>query len=163
MSDSSRQHPRRGDGRSTPQRERQTADSNRQHRREVGTRSTSHAARHPAASRSDLDQLGTEVVATRLRTLGHPMRLRIVRVLDGRQATAEQLAEYLGEQLPAIRGQISVLYRTGVLCRVDEGGRPTYELADWPSLWLVEQLARRLRLRASEDVLSDSEESPACR
>jgi DNA-binding transcriptional ArsR family regulator len=91
------------------------------------------------------------------------MRLRIVRVLDGRQATAEQLAEHLGEQLPAIRGQISVLYRAGVLCRVDEGGRPTYELADWPSLWLVEQLARRLRLRAGEDGPSDSEESPACR
>jgi DNA-binding transcriptional ArsR family regulator len=163
MSDSSRQHPRRGDVRSTSQRERQTADSTRQHRREVGTRSTSRPVRHPAASRSDLDQLGTEVVATRLRTLGHPMRLRIVRVLDGRQATAEQLAEHLGEQLPAIRRQIFVLYRVGVLCRVDEGGRPTYELADWPSLWLVEQLACRLRLRAGEDGPSDSEESQVCR
>jgi DNA-binding transcriptional ArsR family regulator len=91
------------------------------------------------------------------------MRVRILRALDGRQATAEQLAEHLGAPLPAVRGQISVLYRAGVLCRVDDGGRPTYELADWPSLWLVEQLARRLRLRASEDGPSGSEESPACR
>jgi DNA-binding transcriptional ArsR family regulator len=163
MSNSSRQHPRRGDDRSTSQRERHNAVSDRQHRREVGTRSASRPARHPAASRSDLDQLGTEVVATRLRTLGHPMRLRIVRVLDGRQATAEQLAEHLDEQLPAIRGHISVLYRAGVLCRVDEGGRPTYELADWPSLWLVEQFARRLRLRAIEDEPDGSEEPSSCR
>jgi hypothetical protein len=52
--------------------------------------------------------------------------------------------------------------------RVDDGtGRPTYELADWPSLWLVEQLAYRLRLRAIEDgdLAPDhgDEESPACR
>jgi DNA-binding transcriptional ArsR family regulator len=163
MSDSPKQHPRRGDDRSTSQRERQTAGSTRQHRREVGTRLTSRPERHPAASRSELDQLGTEIVATRLRTLGHPMRVRILRALDGRQATAEQLAEHLCAPLPAIRGQIAVLYRAGVLCRVDEGGRPTYELADWPSLWLVEQLARRLRLRASEDGPSGSEEQPACR
>jgi hypothetical protein len=26
-----------------------------------------------------------------------------------------------------------------------------FELADWPSMWLVEQLAYRLRLRAAED------------
>ncbi|MET0601520.1 MAG: winged helix-turn-helix domain-containing protein [Baekduia sp.] len=45
------------------------------------------------------------------------MRVRILRALDGRQATAEQLAEHLGAPLPAIRGQISVLYRAGVLCR----------------------------------------------
>jgi DNA-binding transcriptional ArsR family regulator len=106
--------------------------------------------------------VGTDVVATRLRTLGHPMRLRIMRALDGRPSTADQLAQDLGEQLGAVRAHLSVLYRAGVVRRVDDGGRPAYELADWPSLWLVEQLAYRLRLRAIEDG-DQTEESPACR
>jgi DNA-binding transcriptional ArsR family regulator len=163
MSDSSKQHPRRVDVRSTSQHERHTADSTRQHRREVGTASPSRSEQHRAGVRSDLDQLGTEMVAARLRTLGHPTRLRIMRALDGRHASAEQLAEHLGEELPAIRGQLSVLYRSGVLCRVDEGGRPTYELADWPSLWLVEQLTRRLRVRTNDLPTDDTGEAPACR
>jgi DNA-binding transcriptional ArsR family regulator len=136
--------------------------SPRKHQRETGTRSPRHARRHPAASQTHLSELGTDVVATRLRTLGHPMRLRIMRALDGRQASADQLAEVLGEQVAAVRAHLSVLYRAGVVRRVDDGGHPTYELADWPSLWLVEQLAYRLRLRAIEDC-DEPEGSPACR
>jgi DNA-binding transcriptional ArsR family regulator len=138
----------------------------RKHQREVGTRLPRHTRHHPAASPTHLSELGTDVVATRLRTLGHPMRLRIMRSLDGRQATADHLAEVLGEQVGAVRAHLSVLYRAGVLRRVDDDGRPTYELADWPSLWLVEQLAYRLRLRAIENTATDcdeAEESPACR
>jgi DNA-binding transcriptional ArsR family regulator len=141
--------------------------SPRKHQREVGTRLPRHPRRHPAASQSHLSELGTDVVATRLRTLGHPMRLRIMRALDGRQSAAEQLAEVLGEQVGAVRAHLAVLYRAGVVRRVDDGGRPTYELADWPSLWLVEQLAYRQRLRAIEDgdhaPDQGDEGSPACR
>jgi DNA-binding transcriptional ArsR family regulator len=137
--------------------------SPRRHQRETGDRHPRHPRRHPAASQSHVTELGTDVVATRLRTLGHPVRLRIMRALDGRQATADYLAEELGEQLGAIRAHLAVLYRAGVVRRVDDGGgRPTYELADWPSLWLVEQLAYRLRLRATEDG-DETEESSACR
>jgi DNA-binding transcriptional ArsR family regulator len=136
--------------------------SPRQHQREAGTRLPRHTRRHPAASPTHLSELGTDVVATRLRTLGHPMRLRIMRALDGRPSTADQLATELDEQLGAVRAHLSVLYRAGVVRRVDNGGRPTYELADWPSLWLVEQLAYRLRLRAVEDG-GETEGREACR
>jgi DNA-binding transcriptional ArsR family regulator len=143
-----------------------STSSSRHHQREVGTRLPRHTRRHPAASQSHLSELGTDVVAARLRTLGHPMRLRIIRALDGRPSTTDQLAQDLGEQAGTVRAHLSVLYRAGVVRRVDDSGRPIYELADWPSLWLVEQLAYRLRLRAHEDAAPDSdevEESPACR
>jgi DNA-binding transcriptional ArsR family regulator len=159
MSDS-KQHSRRVDVRRVASaRDRHTPDSTRHHQRSAGSASPDRAARHPAAPSSDLDQLGAEVVATRLRTLGHPTRLRIMRALDGRRATVDQLAEFLGEPVRAVRAQATVLYRAGVLCRVDDGGPPIYELADWPSLWLVEQLTRRLRQRAQA---SSSEEQGAC-
>jgi DNA-binding transcriptional ArsR family regulator len=139
--------------------------SSRRHHSDPGRRPDRHTRPHPAASPSHLSELGTDVVATRLRTLGHPMRLRILGALDGRPAGADDLAEQFGETAGAVRAHLSVLYRAGVVRRVDDGGRPVFELADWPSLWLVDQLAYRLRLRALEESAADdqTEEPSACR
>jgi DNA-binding transcriptional ArsR family regulator len=139
--------------------------SSRRHHSDPCRRPDRHTRPHPAASLSHLSELGTEVVATRLRTLSHPLRLRILGALDGRPASADDLAEQFGETAGAVRAHLAVLYRAGVVRRVDDGGRPVFELADWPSLWLVDQLAYRLRLRALEESAADdqAEESPACR
>jgi DNA-binding transcriptional ArsR family regulator len=93
------------------------------------------------------------------------MRLRIMGALNGRPASADDLATKLGEKAGVVRAHLGVLYRAGVVRRVDDGGRPTFELADWPSMWLVEQFAYRLRLRAMEDASGgdDGEEPPSCR
>jgi DNA-binding transcriptional ArsR family regulator len=127
--------------------------SSRRHHSDPGRRPDRHTRPHPAASPSHLSELGTEVVATRLRTLGHPLRLRILGALDGRAASADDLAEQFGETAGAVRAHLAVLYRAGVV------------RADWPSLWLVDQLAYRLRLRALDESAADeqTEESPACR
>lgn len=132
-------------------REGQQSNSPRKHQREDRPRSPRHTRPHPAASQSHLSALGTEVVATRLRTLGHPVRLRLMGALNGRSANADELADQLGVTVGVIRTHLAVLYRAGVLRRVDDGGCPAFELADWPSMWLVEQLAYRLRLRAREE------------
>ncbi len=127
------------------------SNSSRKHQCDPRPRASCRTRPHPAASQSHLSELGTEVVATRLRTLGHPMRLRIMGALNGRPASADHLAEQFGVKVGVVRSHLGVLYRAGVVRRVDDGGRPTFELADWPSMWLVEQLAYRLRLRALED------------
>jgi DNA-binding transcriptional ArsR family regulator len=127
------------------------SNSSRKHQCDPRPRASRHTRPHPAASQSHLSELGTEVVATRLRTLGHPMRLRIMGALNARSASADSLAEQFGVKVGVVRSHLGVLYRAGVVRRVDDGGRPTFELADWPSMWLVEQLAYRLRLRALED------------
>ena len=108
------------------------------------------------ARRTDsLTGLGVEVVAHRLRTLGHPLRLRIVRVLDDRRATVEQLAAELSTSPAAVAAHLRLLSGCGVVCRTDDCGPTVYALADWPSLWLVEQLAHRLALQAADDGHAD--------
>ncbi len=69
-----------------------------------------------------LTDLGVEVIAHRLRTLGHPLRLRILRSLDGRHATAEQLAEELGASSAAVAAHLRLLSGCGVVCRTDDSG-----------------------------------------
>jgi len=126
--------------------------SPRKHHSDCARRPDRHTRPHPAAWPSDLTELGAEVIATRLRTLGHPLRLRLLVAVDRRPSGIGRLADELGVSPGAIRAHLAVLYRAGVVRRADDGDDgPTYELADWPCLWLVEQLAYRLRLRALED------------
>lgn len=88
--------------------------------------------------------------------------MRILSALDRRTAGADALADSLRESAPSVRGHLAVLYRAGILRRVDDGGQPEYELADWPCLWLVDQFAFRLRERALEDApLAGDDDRPA--
>lgn len=67
-----------------------TVNSSRKHQCDSRPRALCHTT---AASQSHLSELGTEVVATRLLTLGHPMRLRIMGALNGRSASADHLGK----------------------------------------------------------------------
>lgn len=101
--------------------------------------------RRPARPSGHLSELGVEITASRLRVLGHPVRLRIMRALDERHATVPQLATELGVKEIAVAAHVRLLHRAGILARVDGVGPPAFQLCDWPSLWMVDQLARRLR------------------
>ena len=104
------------------------------------------AHRHARCARCDdrLGTLGAEVIASRLRALGHPLRIRLLRALDHHQASVEQLAGELRIEEGVVRSHVGLLYRAGIVARVDGAGPPVYRLADWPSVWLVDQLARRI-------------------
>jgi DNA-binding transcriptional ArsR family regulator len=133
--------------------------TSRKHEREVGPRLARHTRRHPSAASTHLTELGIDVVATRLRTLGHPTRLRILRALDGRPRTLDRLVSDVGEPDAAIHAHLAVLFRAGIVRRLEDEERPVYELADWPSLWVVDHLAFRLRQRVFEDAADGEERS----
>ena len=110
-----------------------------------------HRCARAARHQDHLSALGGELIAHRLRTLGHPTRLRLMRALDRREAGVEQLADELSASAGAVAAHLRVLSRAGVVCRTDRGGPARYRLADWPSLWLIDQLARRMRHQAHSD------------
>lgn len=130
--------------------------TSRKHEREVGPRLPRHPRRHPSAASTHLTELGTDVVATRLRTLGHPTRLRILRALDGRPCTFDRLVTDVGEPDAVVHAHLAVLFRAGIVRRLEDREPPVYELVDWPSLWVVDQLAFRLRQRVFADTADDA-------
>jgi DNA-binding transcriptional ArsR family regulator len=107
-----------------------------------------HRCARAAREQEHLSALGAEIIAHRLRTLGHPTRLGLMRALDGRDASVDGLARELRLSSDRVAAHLRVLCRAGVVCRTDHGGPARYRLADWPSLWLVDQLARRMRHQA---------------
>jgi DNA-binding transcriptional ArsR family regulator len=114
------------------------------------------AARHA----DHISLLGGEVIAHHLRTLGHPTRLRLMRALDRGEAGVEQLADELSAPTGAVAAHLRVLCRAAVVCRSDRGGPARYRLADWPSLWLIDQLARRMRHQALGAQAAEHEGAP---
>ncbi len=114
-----------------------------------------------------MSEAGVQIVATRLRVIAHPVRLLIMRALDGSQASVSELTDLLGVQERCVAAHVSLLYRGGIIARLDSGGPPSYGLADWPSMWLVDQLARRMTTRAARLAetgfdLDEQNGGPAC-
>ena len=144
------------------------SDSSRRRSRRLQLQGRAAHRHARCARRTDhLGALGAEVIASRLRVLGHPLRLRLLHVLDGREATVAQLAGELRVDERVVRAHVRLLYRAGILARVDGAGVPVYRLADWPSAWLVDQLALRLRERTTRlgdpDHEAAAEEGSGCR
>ena len=118
------------------------------------------AHRHARCARCHdrVGTLGAEVIAGRLRVLGHPLRIRLLRALDEREATVGQLASDLRSEEGVVRSHVGLLYRAGIVARVDAAGPAVYRLADWPSAWLMDQLARRIGDRVARDSTPDPED-----
>jgi DNA-binding transcriptional ArsR family regulator len=53
------------------------------------------------------------------RALGHPLRARILRALDGRRASPNQLSGELGAPLPILSYHVRELARAGLIAQTD--------------------------------------------
>ena len=98
---------------------------------------------HAALSDEALD-----LVAARLRLLGDPVRLRILRELMRGECPVLELAERVGLQQPTVSKHLSALRSEGIVARRQEGPRSYYSVVD-PSVsklceLVCEGLAKRL-------------------
>jgi DNA-binding transcriptional ArsR family regulator len=86
-----------------------------------------------------------ESLASVLRVLADPTRIRLIELLEARgRATVGALAACLPVCQQNVSHQLLVLHRAGVVSRRREGVRVSYELADWSGWWLIRRLAAEL-------------------
>jgi DNA-binding transcriptional ArsR family regulator len=98
----------------------------------------------------NMSDYGIEMVALRLRLLGHPTRIKLLRRLDQEDASVVALARSVGCDPGTAGSHLTVLYRAGIVVRVDQSGPAVFRLADWPSWWLVDQFAHGLATGARD-------------
>jgi DNA-binding transcriptional ArsR family regulator len=85
------------------------------------------------------------MVAAMLRALGDPTRIRLIEVLNDRGgATVSALAACVPVSQQRVSQQLAALHEAGIVRRRREGMWVRYELVDWTSWWIVEQLASAL-------------------
>jgi len=81
-------------------------------------------------------------LASMLKVLGDPTRIRLIEILESRgQATVSELTAHLPVSQQDVSHQLRVLHRAGLVARRPEGVWVRYELCDWTGWWLVRQLA----------------------
>ena len=71
-----------------------------------------------------------DIVATRFRALGEPMRIRILDLLRDGELTVGELADHLGSTQQNISKHLGVLQRAGIVGRRRDGVRTPYAIVD---------------------------------
>ena len=82
------------------------------------------------AGHAALSDDAIELVAARLRLLGDPARLRILRELLRGECSVLDLAERVGLQQPTVSKHLSALRSEGIVARRQEGLHSFYSVAD---------------------------------
>lgn len=70
-----------------------------------------------------------EMVAQRFRVLSDPMRLRLLRCLQGGELTVGQLVEQTGSSQPNVSKHLTVLRNAGLVSRRQEGNQAVFSIA----------------------------------
>ncbi len=103
-----------------------------------------------------------EMVASRFRCLGEPIRLKIIRALEMEEANVGQLVEMLHATQANVSKHLKVLVDAGILSRRPQGTSAFYSIADPVVITLCEivcdALAEKLRSQAEVFGLTVSEE-----
>ncbi|HEX7679032.1 MAG TPA: metalloregulator ArsR/SmtB family transcription factor [Thermoanaerobaculia bacterium] len=90
------------------------------------TRTTSRKkARHESLSVEVID-----LVATRFRTLGEPIRIRILQDLQGGERNVTALVAGIGSTQPNISKHLRILQEAGLVGRRQDGNNVYYSVAD---------------------------------
>jgi DNA-binding transcriptional ArsR family regulator len=91
-----------------------------------------------------------ELVARRLRVLGDPTRLRILALLQEREATVKELADELATTHQNISKHLTLLHLTGVVARRKDGNWVRYAVADYAACRMVEHAGAGVTAYAEE-------------
>ena len=91
-----------------------------------------------------------EAKAQILKTLGHPVRLKIVAILAGKCSYVNELMDSLGLHQPVLSQHLKLMKKNGVLKSQREGVRICYSLKDET----IAEIARILQLARQKDQLS---------
>lgn len=123
-----------------------TGGTRPEHRPGVGRpRSVNGAGVGGRSSRSraagELEGDAIALVAARLRVFADPNRIRLMGMLNEREASVTELADRLVTTHQNVSHHLVLLHRAGVVSRRKDGNAVRYSLSDWSGWWLIEQIA----------------------
>jgi ArsR family transcriptional regulator len=85
-----------------------------------------------------------------MRLLSDPVRVRILTILEQREACVRELADQLSATPQNVSHHLGALYRDGVLSRRKEGTTVIYALSDYTACRIVEQALESVTAQVEE-------------
>jgi DNA-binding transcriptional ArsR family regulator len=101
--------------------------------------------------RLHLSDQALELVAMRFRSLGEPMRLKILRLLEGGEMSVGRLVEKLQSSQANVSKHLKVLVDAGVLARRVQGTSAFYSIADPVILKICDTVCNGESLKAQAE------------
>ena len=93
-------------------------------------------------NRSAMSDRMLDLVARRFRTLGEPIRLRLLQHMEAGEKTVGELVEAVDGNQPNVSKHLQILHEAGLLSRRREGTSIRYGIADPMVLKLCELVCR---------------------
>jgi len=93
----------------------------------------------------------TELVARRFRTLGEPVRLRLLQAMESGEMTVGQLVELVAGNQPNVSKHLQILHDGGLVSRRREGTSILYGIADPMIFQLCALVCRSAAEKSRED------------
>jgi DNA-binding transcriptional ArsR family regulator len=82
-----------------------------------------------------------DLVALRLQAVAEPTRIRLLMLLEQREATVQELTDELATTHQNVSQHLGVLRQVGIVTRRKDGNKAWYALADYSACRLIEQAA----------------------
>lgn len=93
-----------------------------------------------------------DLVARRFRTLGEPLRLRILEELEAGEKTVGELVEALDGNQPNVSKHLQVLFDAGLVSRRREGTSAYYAISDPMVFKLCDLVCKGAVKRSQQDL-----------
>ena len=91
-----------------------------------------------------------EMIASRLRVIGEPLRIRILDLLRERDLSVSEITERLGTSQQNASKHLGILLQAGVVSRRKHGNASIYSIADRGVYDLCEQVCGGLQTQLAE-------------
>jgi DNA-binding transcriptional ArsR family regulator len=98
-----------------------------------------------------LSPAAIEMIAARFRTLGEPLRIRIIQELESGEKTVSQIVDAVGSTQPNVSKHLRLLQEAGVIGRRQEGNLVYCYVSDDSVLRLCDAVCTSLGERLSRD------------
>lgn len=102
-------------------------------------------------SREPLSDRALELIATRFRILGEPVRLRLLQHLQGSERSVTDLTNHLGTTQPNVSKHLKLLLDAGLVARRQAGMTAMYRIADPTVFQLCELVCEGMRDRLERE------------
>jgi DNA-binding transcriptional ArsR family regulator len=108
----------------------------------------------PNAERQPFPDEAVELIASHMKVVAEPCRIRILEVLKCGPGTVQEISDRVpGTTYTNVSRHLCILFQAGMVSRSQEGPSVTYSLCDWSGWWVIEQIAQAVTNRLDE--LSD--------
>jgi len=111
----------------------------------------SENADRPSAERQPFPDEAVELIASHMKVVAEPCRIRILEILQGGPGTVQEVSDKVpGTTYTNVSRHLCILFRSGMVSRSHNGPTVIYSLCDWSGWWVIEQIAHAVTNRLDE-------------